>query len=125
MMVVFDAILDKTRTPLIQTKIKAGKSGFRTKWGLYGTEEWLINLRNDGLVIKLNGKISQLRMTGHNDFPEFEMETETGKYQFERLGNEAVYGIGKTIMIEAVYEKYILPKSGIENLLSPIRIEIE
>lgn len=124
-MTIFDALYDKTRTPIIQSKIRSGKSKFRTNWGLYGTEDWLNNLKKDGLIIYLNGKITNLIMTGHNDFPEFEMETDEGTFQFERLGDESEYQIGKSIRVNAIKRKYIMPISGFEESLTPVRIEIE
>jgi len=125
MTIIFDATNDKTRTPIIQSKIRLGKSEFRTNWGLYGTEDWLNNLRKDGLIISLNGEITNLLMTGHNDFPEFEMETDEGIFRFERLGAENKYQIGKIIKVEAIKGKYIMHISGFEDNLTPVRIEIE
>ncbi|MCR9172650.1 MAG: hypothetical protein NXI10_09175 [bacterium] len=124
-MVIFDVTTDPKRTPIIQKRIKSEKTAFRTKWGLYGTESWLNSLKQDGIVKELKGKITDLVSTGHDDFPEFRMETENGIYQFERLGIENEYEKGKLVTVMAVQNKYILPISGMEDHLTPLRIEIE
>lgn len=53
------------------------------------------------------------------------METDEGTFQFERLGDESEYQIGKTIRVEVIMEKYIMPISGFEDSLTLARIEIE
>lgn len=62
-MIIFGALYDKTKTPINQSKIRSGKSGFRTNWELYGTEDWLNNIKQSGLIINLYGKITDLIMT--------------------------------------------------------------
>ena len=124
MKVIYD-IRTGMRTPLIQSMIKEGRSGFRTKWGLYGTEEWLDNLKNHDLIETLEGNISKLLMAGHNDFPVFEIDDGKQKFQFERLGLEENYQVGKKIKVQAIKAMYINPISGFENSLTPIIIEIE
>jgi hypothetical protein len=122
---VFSVLTDKERTPIIQKRIKVKTSGFRTKWGMYGTEKWFNSLKSDGLIQEIDGSISELLMTGHNDFPEFRIESELGEFQFERLGNNSFYVVGKRVKIKALKNMYINPTSGIENSLVPIIIEIE
>ena len=121
---IFDIRTDK-QTPIIQKRIKKGKSGFRTNWGLYGTNEWFYNLQNEGLILVLSGTLTRLFMSGHNDFPEFEINTGVKRFQFERHGNDDEYKIGKTLKVHAIKNKYIRPTSGLEELLVPIIIEIE
>lgn len=118
---IFDIRNDK-KTKFIQDRIKNGELSYRTKWGLYGTDEWFNNLQKDNLIVTIQGTISKLINTGHNDFPEFEIESGTEKFQFERLGLEKYYQIGKKIKVEATKGMNINPISGFENSLSPLII---
>ncbi len=124
MEIIFDIREDK-RTNLIQERIKKGDKSYRTNWGLFGTDDWLDNLHNDNLIILIQGTISKLIMTGHNDFPEFEIESGTEKFQFERLGLDKYYQIGRKISVQAIKGMYINPMSGFENSLTPLIISIE
>ncbi len=92
--------------------------------GMFGTSEWINNLRNDNLIETIEGKISSLYFSGHNDFAEFEIDNGVSKYNFERLGNEELYKIGLDFRIECVKAKYILPTSGLEELFTPLIITI-
>lgn len=123
MKTIFD-IRNDNKTKVIQERIKNGELSYRTKWGLYGTNEWYNNLQNDNLIVTIKGTISKLINTGHNDFPEFEIECGNEKFQFERVGLEKHYQIGKKIKVEATKGMYINPMSGFENSLIPLIIII-
>ncbi|MGM0588950.1 MAG: hypothetical protein ACQETE_11070 [Bacteroidota bacterium] len=124
MKVVFDVRTD-SGTPSIQKRIKEGLSGFRTKWGLYGTDDWWENLNTNNLIEIIEGEISDVYMSGHNDFPEFEVDTGNQKFSFERRGDIRAYEVGKKIKVEAVRNEYISPMSGLEGSLNPMVIKIE
>jgi len=122
---IFNVITDQVRTPIIQKRTKMKVAGFRTKWGMYGTREWIENLINDNLIQEIDGRISELLMTGHDDFPEFKISNGSETYQFERLGDIKTYEVGKRIKVKAVKTKYVQPTSGFEESLQPLIIEIE
>ena len=109
----------------IQNKIKQGLSGYRTKWGLYGTAEWFENIKNETLIEIIEGEISDVFMGGHNDFPMFSVFDGKSTFQFAIKGKENLYKICKKIRIEGIRNEFIHPSSGLEKLLIPIKIEIE
>ncbi len=42
----------------IENKIKQGLSGYRTKWGLFGSDDWFRNIRKENLVKIVEGKVA-------------------------------------------------------------------
>lgn len=85
--------------------------GLKTENGLLiGTKEWF-QATEDGLLSKetIRGTISKVYMSGHNDWPEFEMENESGKSTWTREGNDKLYQVGKLIEIDYVIQKYKRP----------------
>jgi hypothetical protein len=125
MIVVYDLREHKKEIICIQDKIKQGLSGYREKWGLFGTPEWFENIENDNLIETIDGVISDVYMGGHNDFPMFSIFDGKSTYQFEIKGAEKFYLKGKKIHFEGVRNEIIRPSSGLEKLLIPLKIEIE
>ena len=85
--------------------------GLKTENGLLiGTKEWF-QATEDGRLSKetIRGTISKMYMSGHNDWPEFEMENESGKSTWTREGNDQLYLVGKLIEIDYVIQKYKRP----------------
>ena len=118
------SILADIDTKSIQQVILNGKSHYRTKWGLYGTAEWLDALKRDNLVETIEGSISRVYMGGHNDFAMFEVTDGKDNYEFARHGNDLFYQVGNKVILECVRLKNIRPMSGLEELLVPIIIRI-
>tara|TARA_Y100000815_G_C13332794_1_gene496691 strand:+ start:68 stop:472 length:405 start_codon:yes stop_codon:yes gene_type:complete len=85
--------------------------GLKTENGLLiGTKEWF-QATEDGRLSKetIRGTISKVYMSGHNDWPEFEMENESGKSTWTREGNDKLYQVGKLVEIDYVIQKYKRP----------------
>lgn len=92
---------------------------------LFGTKEWF-NAIETGLIHKhvIRGIISRVYMSGHNDFPEFEIESNEGKTTWMREGIDAAYKVGKSI--ELIYvEKASKRPLGPLVSVPPIVIEIK
>ena len=71
--------------------------GLKTENGLLiGTKEWF-QATEDGRLSKetIRGTISKVYMSGHNDWPEFEMENESGKSTWTREGNDKLYQVSQ------------------------------
>ncbi len=120
---VYNIISDQ-RTKIIQNQIIEKKLNYRTKFGFFGTVDWLKNLRKEGKIEVLEGTISRIFMSGHNDFPMFEIQSDNRNYEFERLGDSQKYVLGKKVLIETTKNQYISPISGLENTLIPLLIKI-
>lgn len=125
MITVYDLKNETSKINRIQRRIKDGLSGYRTKWGVFGTSVWFENIKNDNLIEIIDGKIIDVFMGGHNDSPMFSIFDGKSTYEFERAGPEKFYKKGKKIHLEGIRSENIRPSSGLEKLIIPIKIDIE
>jgi hypothetical protein len=74
---------------------------------LIGSKEWFQAIEN-GLIEKhtLEGKITRVFMSGHNDFAEFEIECNGIISSWPRKGDDKDYIIGKRVELDYVIQKY-------------------
>lgn len=84
--------------------------GLKPTHGLFGTKEWREAIEN-GLIKKvvLEGVISRVYMSGHNDFPEFELSSRHGKTSWQRLGNDEAYVVGRRAKVIYVVQEFKKP----------------
>ncbi|MFN8278211.1 MAG: hypothetical protein U0T84_12070 [Chitinophagales bacterium] len=77
---------------------------------LVGTKEWFL-ATEDGRLQKetLTGRITKVYMSGHNDWPEFEIESKEGLSTWTREGNDSLYQVGKLIEIDFVIQIFKRP----------------
>ncbi len=77
---------------------------------LVGTKEWFF-ATEDGRLPKetVTGRISKVYMSGHNDWPEFEIESKEGLSTWTREGNDSLYQVGKLVEIDFVIQKFKRP----------------
>jgi len=97
---------------------QTSKFGYQTTNGLlFGTKEWFNAIKRD-IITKhtIQGIITRVYMSGHNDFPEFEMQNENGKTTWMRYGVDEAYKVGKQIEIIYVEQYYKNPI----NIIKPI-----
>lgn len=90
---------------------KNSYAGYKTENGLlFGTKEWFNAIEN-GIISKhtVKGFISRVYMSGHNDYPEFEIENNEGKTIWTREGIDEAYKDGKSIELIYVEQKYKRP----------------
>ena len=65
---------------------------------LVGTKEWFHATENGRLLKEtLTGRISKVYMSGHNDWPEFEIESKDGFSTWTREGNDKLYHVGNLV----------------------------
>lgn len=101
-------------------------AGYKIENGLlFGTKEWFNAIEN-GIIPKHTNKglISSVYMSGHNDYPEFEIENNEGKNTWTRKGIDEAYQVGKYIELIYVEQKYKKPTS-ITGTISKCVIEIK
>lgn len=112
MIKVYDLRDDKRTVKLIQDATLNTKDfGLKPENGLFGSKEWWEAIKN-GIIPKntLEGIISRVYMSGHNDFPEFEVTANDGsKTRWERQGHDKYYVMGKRIKIIYVVQKLKRP----------------
>jgi hypothetical protein len=92
---------------------------------LFGTKEWFEAVES-GKILKyiLKGSISRVYLSGHNDYPEFEIESDQGKSIWTREGIDNAYKVGRSIELVYVKQKYKRP-SDINGIYSNCVIEIK
>lgn len=105
--VAYDLMADQETISLVQRATLTTKDfGLVPEVALFGSDEWWAAIR-DGRIPKheVSGKISRLFMTGHGDWPEFELDSNGTKTTWTRLGNHGAYAEGKTAKVEYVMQK--------------------
>jgi hypothetical protein len=81
--------------------------GVASDHGLFGSEEWWAAIeRGDLTVHTVEGVISDVYESGHNDFPQFEVDDGTRKTDWVREGDDSAYVIGAPVRIEYVVERH-------------------
>src|SRR5687767_15530270 len=90
---------DKRRIKILQSASSDSdvSYGLKIEKGLLvGTREWF-NAIDSGQIksTTIHGSISKVFMSGHNDFPKFEIESMGQKTCWERYGNDEFYKVGK------------------------------
>jgi hypothetical protein len=116
---------DKTRIGILQSASSDSDSSYGLKIQnglLVGTREWF-NAIDSGQIksVTLHGTITKVFMSGHNDYPEFEVESMGQKTSWTRYGQDEFYKPGKKIELRVVQQKF---KRGQTTDLS-IEIKIE
>jgi hypothetical protein len=105
---------------------KKSHSGYKIEEGLlFGTKEWFDAIEA-GKICKyvIEGVISRVYLSGHNDYPEFEIENNQGTTTWTREGNDSAYKVGRSVEVVYVKQKYKRP-SGISGVCSSCVIEIK
>ena len=84
-----------------------GDYGLDTKPALFGSNGWWQLLGTEKLPLyTIEGVISEVYMSGHNDFPEFEVDDGTVRTQWMRLGDDSVYFVGRPVRLQYVEMKF-------------------
>lgn len=105
--VAYDLATDQETISLVQRATLTTKDfGVIPEVALFGSAEWWAAI-SDGRIPKheVRGTISRLLMTGHGDWPEFELDSSGEKTTWTRMGNQAAYAVGKAAKIEYVMQK--------------------
>jgi hypothetical protein len=90
---------------------ETSKGGYKIENGLlFGTKGWFKAI-DDGIIPKriVKGFISRVYTTGHNDYPEFEIESEGEKTTWTLHGAQEAYQVGRLIELIYVELKYKRP----------------
>ena len=119
---------DKHRIATIQEASldKASEGGLKIENNLlFGSPEWFEAIEA-GQIKKhiIKGKISKVYMSGHNDYPQFEIDSSEGKTNWTRNGNENAYKVGKDVELIYVEQKFKKPSfQQISNCVLQINID--
>jgi hypothetical protein len=102
------------------------KFGLKSEHGLFGTDDWWEAIKQGAIKkISVEGVISRIFMSGHNDFPEFEVVSKNGRTIWHRLGDNKYYALGKRAKIVYVNQEFKKPVPGLTVAKIPLEIYIE
>ena len=77
---------------------------------LVGTSEWFEAIADKTIPKEtLTGIITKVYMSGHNDWPEFEIKSSEGQSTWTREGDDKLYQVGKLVEIDFVIQKFKRP----------------
>jgi len=107
---------------------KNSNFGLKTENGiLVGSHEWFSAIETTRIEKQtIKGEISKVFMSGHNDYPEFEMDSNGAKTIWTRDGKDEHYKVGKKIELTYVTQKFKRPIDILgttTKLIIEIRIE--
>ncbi len=104
---LYDLRDDREKTRLVQKATLETKDyGLVPEHGLFGSSEWWSAIE-DGVipVVTVDGIISRVFMSGHNDWPEFEIDDGRDKTRWTREGNDEMYQVGRRVRLKYVLQK--------------------
>jgi len=103
-----------------EATLNTDKYGVSTNHGLFGSNEWWNSISSGSLETRtVEGEISRVYMTGHNDFPQFDIDSDGVVTSWIREGKEKLYLKGSQIKLE-----YVLTKNRFDHTESPTIINV-
>jgi hypothetical protein len=107
MHLAYDLRQDSRRVTAVQNAtVTTDRYGIVPDHGLFGSDEWWQAIESGVIAVnQLEGTVSRVYMSGHNDFPEFEVDDGNSKTRWERYGEESEYLEGQHVVIEFVQTK--------------------
>lgn len=124
---VYDLSTDYEAISMVQDATLNTKDfGILPEVALYGSSKWWDAI-NDGRITtyKIEGVISRLFMSGHNDWPQFEIDSRGVKTQWTRLGENELYKEGREITLDYVIQKLRKQWEGAPEQKEILRIFIK
>jgi hypothetical protein len=104
---VYDLKEDNRRIGLIQKATLETKDyGLIPEPALFGSDAWWRAIENKVIPEHtIEGTISRVYMSGHNDYPEFEIDDGRERTQWTREGKDEAYIVGRGIRLVYVFQK--------------------
>jgi hypothetical protein len=104
---VYDLEEDRETVKLVQRATLGTEDfGLEPEVALYGTKEWWGAIEK-GLIPQheVTGVISRNFVSGHGDWPEFELVSGLEKSRWTRVGDQSLYKVGMHVRVEYVIQK--------------------
>jgi hypothetical protein len=104
---VYDLMEDTETIQLVQrATLNTKEFGLEPDVALYGSDEWWRAV-DDGRIAthSVSGTISRVYMSGHGDWPEFEVDSGGEKTRWTRVGDQSLYEPGRPVKVEYVLQK--------------------
>lgn len=104
---VYDLAEDEETIRLVQqATLNTEDFGLVPEIALFGSDEWWQAIQDGRIPIhEIHGVISRVFMSGHGDWPEFELQASGEKSRWTRLGPEDHYRVGNEVRLEYVQQK--------------------
>ncbi len=104
---VYDLAEDAETIALVQrATTKTEQFGLVPEIALFGSEKWWQAIEDGRIPMHdVTGVISRVFMTGHGDWPEFELDSGGEKTAWTRFGDPALYVEGKHARVRYVLQK--------------------
>ena len=104
---VYDLSEDRETIELIQkASLRTRDFGLVPEIALFGSDEWWAAV-SDGRIPRrtIEGTINRLYMTGHGDWPEFEILSGDEVTRWTRKGTPSAYEVGRKVRLEYVIQQ--------------------
>jgi hypothetical protein len=124
---VYDLMEDTETIQLVQrATLNTKEFGLEPDVALYGSDEWWRAV-DDGRIAthSVSGTISRVYMSGHGDWPEFEVDSGGEKTRWTRVGDQSLYEPGRPVKVEYVLQKLRTRVLGELEQKEVLRIFIE
>lgn len=104
---VYDLAQDKELVSKVQKATLETKDyGIVPEVALFGSKDWWDAIRNGTIPKhKIVGVISRVYLSGHNDWPEFEIDSDGEITRWTRVGADNFYKVGHKVTLEYVVQK--------------------
>jgi hypothetical protein len=104
---IYDLKQDHRRIGLIQKAcLESKENGFITEHALFGSVDWWRAIEENVIPVHtIEGVISRVYMSGHNDYPEFEIDDGQEKTRWTREGKDEAYIVGRRVKLKYVFQK--------------------
>jgi hypothetical protein len=111
----------------VQNTTLRSSGGLMPDHGLFGSPEWWNAVENGHIPThRVSGIISRVYMSGHNDYPEFEVTSDGTTTCWTREGDDDAYVPGRAVTVEYVLQRFKTPLKGVgEYSESVLRILID
>jgi hypothetical protein len=104
---IYDLKQDHRQIGLIQKATLETKDyGLVPEHALFGSPDWWRAVEENLIPVHtIEGIISRVYMSGHNDYPEFEIDDGQEKTRWTREGKDEAYVIGRRVKLKYVFQK--------------------
>jgi len=104
---IYELKQDHRRIGLIQKAcLESKENGFVTEHALFGSADWWRAIEENVIPVHtIEGIISRVHMSGHNDYPEFEIDDGQEKTRWTREGTDKAYVVGRRVKLKYVFQK--------------------
>jgi hypothetical protein len=111
---VFDLRSATDYVAAVQRATLETEDGLVPEPALYGSAAWWAAIEEGTIPVRqVEGTIARVFMSGHNDWPEFEMDSEGRRTRWTREGDDDFYEVGRRVRVDYVEQRFKRALRGI------------